>query len=109
MNIKNSFSNIIQSKSLFRGFFRIYLFNAKLANKTRIESYIFKSVVFNAIRNSTVFGILIKIIGKHDKETTSDLKKTFNENLKVISSDLKMFNASETRNLGRYQDGISNL
>ena len=43
------------------------------------------------------------------KETTSDLKKTFNENLKVISSDLKMYNASETRNLGRYQVSISNL
>ena len=93
----------------------IDLVQETLANKTRIEGQqayipnIFKSVVFNAIRNSTVFGILIKIIGKHDKETTSDLKKTFNENLKVISSDLKMFNASETRNLGRYQDGISNL
>ena len=84
----------------------IDLVQETLANKTRIESYIFKSVVFNAIRNSTVFGILIKIIGKHDKETTSDLKKTFNENLKVISSDLKMFNVSETRNLGRYQEGF---
>ena len=48
---------------------------------------------------------------KYGKETTSDLKKTFNENLKVISSDLKMYNASETRNLGRHQvsTGISNL
>jgi len=46
---------------------------------------------------------------KYGKETTSDLKKTFNENLKVISSDLKMYNASETRNLGRYQVSISNL
>ena len=46
---------------------------------------------------------------KYGKETTSDLKKTFNENLKVISSDLKMYNASETRNLGRYQVSIYDL
>ena len=46
---------------------------------------------------------------KVGKETTSDLKKTFNENLKVISSDLKMYNASETRNLGRYQVSIYDL